>query len=333
MLEVNKIYNGDCLGLLKKLDDNSINMVITSPPYYSMRNYEIENDRDIQIGQEPKYQDYINNLKEIFIECNRVLTKDGSIYVNISDTYASKGGASRHFGYTDPKFLKSRRGDFAEPSSYKQDNLKPTSMMLIPERFAIMMTDIGFILRNKIIWEKLNQMPCSVKTRFTNSFEFLYFFTKNEKYKFYTQLEDCITKYENDKRCGGFTRTRNLNYNTKYENLKHNNGNQIDDQNLLEKENIKERKRIMRTVWKINTEPLKDEHIAPFPKKLIETPILASTDENDIVLDIFMGSGTTALKCIELKRNYIGFEASQKYCKIAENRIDNFKKELNNSLF
>lgn len=174
-MELNKIYSGHVLEVLKTFPDKSIDMVMTSPPYWALRNYKTsaqiwDGDKDCEhdwlesnfcnlcaawkgeLGNEPTFELYIKHLCDIFDEIKRVLKDDGSIYVNIGDTYASSGGASRHLGYSDPKYPNGRCGNFEEPNTYKQNGVKPKSLCMIPSRFAIEMCNRGWILRNEIVW-------------------------------------------------------------------------------------------------------------------------------------------------------------------------------------
>jgi len=172
----NQIFCGDALTVLKDFPDKSISCVMTSPPYYALRDY----GEDGQIGGEPNWQLYIQHLYEIFGEVKRVLRDDGTVFVNIGDSYNDK------------------------------------SLMQIPERFSLMMTDkLGYIKRNTIIWYKPNCMPSSVDDRFTVDFEPVYFFTKGQNYYFEQQLEDISEAYANDKRPHGVLRQRLYN-NSKY---------------------------------------------------------------------------------------------------------------------
>ena len=136
-----------------------------------------------QLGLEPTYQMYIDHLMLVMKELKRVLKKTGTLFWNMGDSYASSGGASRHFGYSDPKWAKARNGSFEEPTAYDQ-GIKPKSLMMIPERFAMAMIDDGWILRNTLCWLKRNAMPSSVKDRFSNKWEYVFFFTKAQKYYF-----------------------------------------------------------------------------------------------------------------------------------------------------
>jgi DNA modification methylase len=234
-----QIINGNALDELKKLPDESVDCVITSPPYYGLRSYKgaetiwggdpkcehnfsnsnayfdnlryrgggktsVGNNkkREIfvgpevnhafcekcgawygQLGLEPTYQMYLDHLLMVTRELKRVLKETGTLFWNMGDSYASEGCPSRHKGYSDPKWPKARNGSFDEPTAYPQ-GIKPKSLMMIPERFAIGMIDQGWILRNKIIWFKPNGIPSSVKDRFSNKWEYIFFFVQSKKYYF-----------------------------------------------------------------------------------------------------------------------------------------------------
>jgi len=162
---------GDCLKLMQELDDGCIDTIITSPPYWGLRDYGV----DGQIGLEPTLEEYHARLLDITAECMRVLKPTGVMFWNMGDSYASSGGASRHKGYSDPK----------EPSAYPQGNIQPKSLFMQNERLIIRMIDEqGWILRNRIIWFKPNGMPSSVTDRFSNKYEPVYMLTKNSRYWF-----------------------------------------------------------------------------------------------------------------------------------------------------
>ncbi|MEM4066754.1 MAG: site-specific DNA-methyltransferase [Candidatus Micrarchaeaceae archaeon] len=182
-----KIYNMHVLDALQRLPDESVDFVMTSPPYYGLRSYH-NADADWngwrgQLGLEPTYQMYIEHLLMVTKELKRVLKKSGTLFWNMGDSYASSGGPSRHKGYFDPKYPQGRNGSFDEPTSYDQ-GISPKSLMMIPERLSIGMIDQGWILRNKLIWYKRNALPSSVKDRFSNKYEFVYFFVKSLRYYF-----------------------------------------------------------------------------------------------------------------------------------------------------
>ena len=267
-MQINKIYQGNSLEVLKAFPNECIDMVITSPPYYGLRDYGV----DGQLGKESTFQEYITKLCDIFDEVKRVLKNDGTCWVVIGDSY---GGTADKGNYVDPK---NPLGRNAQSESLTK-NVTPKCLLQIPSRFAIEMTNRGWILRNELIWHKPNVMPSSVKDRFSVDYEKLLFFSKSKKYYFEQQKEPMKTT----------------------------------DINPL--------MRNMRCVWNINTQPFKGHHFATFPEKLVETPIKAGTKKGGIVLDIFMGSGTTGVVAKKLGRNYIGIELNEKYVEMAERRI------------
>jgi len=336
-----KILQGDSLSVLRTLPDSSIDMCITSPPYWGLRNYstnpkiwdgnpecEHEWGCDIvpgeksgkpvpnatvgarfaqdnvrrreptntcikcgawkgELGLEPTFHFFIEHLCQIFDEVKRVLKPEGSCWVNLGDSYASSGGPSRHKGYTDPKYPNGRNGSFDEPSSYEQNGAKPKSLCQIPSRFAIAMTDRGWILRNSIVWHKRNCMPSSASDRFTVDYEMLYFFTKQTKYYFEQQFETYApasdVRYRQALRAGkSYVTKEPYKKNTPYSNYKRGQGaiqSRGDDGDGLCVGGHNPLGRNKRCVWTINTQPLKEAHFASYPEKLIETPILASCPE------------------------------------------------------
>ena len=267
-MQINKIYQGNSLEVLKAFPNECIDMIITSPPYYALRDYGV----DGQLGMESTFQEYITKLCDIFDEVKRVLKEDGTCWVVIGDSY---DGNKR--GKTDLKVSEATK--YSCENLIKKTQLQNKCLLQIPARFAIEMTNRGWILRNEIIWCKPNVMPSSVKDRFSVDYEKLFFFSKSPKYIFEQQKEPMKTT----------------------------------DINPL--------MRNMRCVWNINTQPFKGHHFATFPEKLVETPIKAGTKKGGIVLDIFMGSGTTGVVAKKLGRNYIGIELNEKYVEMAEKRI------------
>lgn len=300
--KLNTIINSDCLTALKKLPDESIDCVVTSPPYWSLRNYDTHpviwdgkenckhqwknnycllcNAWQGEIGAEPTTSLYIEHLCSIFDELQRVLKSTGTCWINLGDIY----------------------------------NPKNKSLMMIPSTFSIEMIKRGWILRNIIIWQKPNAMPHSVKDRFTVDFEYLFFFVKSSKYYFEQQFEpiseSTIKKAKskvNDNKSVFYQGMSKENY-EKYQ------------QRVLHDPDYKGRNK--RTVWNVATVPFKEAHVATYPPKLIEIPIQAGCPEKGIVLDPFMGSGTTAVVAKKLNRNYIGIELNPDYIQMAERRIN-----------
>ena len=297
----NQVIQGDCLIEMQKIEDKSIDMVLTSPPYWALRDYGV----DGQLGLEPTFQEYITNLCDIFDEVRRVLKDSGTCWVNIGDTY---GGTGDKKDNKDPKYKEGRNGQ----SKAINKSATAKSLCQIPSRFAIEMTNRGWILRNEIIWHKPNAMPSPVKDRFTVDFEKVFFFTKSKKYWFEQQFDE-YTKPMN--RWGG-------------EELKADGKSEWDNgtgQDTYRTRNFRpnEKGKNKRTVWSINTKPSKEPHFASYPEALIEPMIKAGCPIGGIVLDPFFGIGTTGIVAKKNGKNYIGIEISQEYIKIAEERIRN----------
>jgi DNA modification methylase len=277
-----------------------VDCVITSPPYYGLRDYGIEN----QIGQENSPKEYLDNLIVIFSECKRIIKKSGSIWINIGDSYGGTGSKGNH---KDPKNKQGRNGQVVS----KTQKLNPKSLLQIPERLSIRLQDeLGLIKRNTVIWYKPNVMPSSVKDRFTVDYEPFLFFTKNPKYYFETQYEplspNSIDRYKY-KFGGG----------SKYKHLFQNNGTWENPVYL----DYNQKGRLKRCVWEITTKSFKGAHFAVFPEDLIETPIRACCPINGVVLDPFMGSGTVGVVAQKQHKNFIGIELNEKYIEIANKRI------------
>ena len=306
----NKIINENCLSGLKQIPDGVIDCCISSPPYWGLRDY----GHDEQVGSEEDFTDFIKTLWEIYGEVQRVLKPTGTCFVNLGDTYAGSGSGTTKNADTS-KYVENSKQVYVLPngtakaSKFRGTNLNK-SLLMIPERFAIGMIEAGWILRNQIIWHKPNQMPSSATDRFTVDFEKIFFFVKQSTgYYFEQQLEPYTEPL--DRWAGQMVRG---NYKTK-----------TDQFAIQEREGRNMRPnpdgKNMRTVWSINTEPFPEAHFATYPEKLVKRMIEAGCPENGLVLDPFMGAGTTALVAKKLNRNYTGFELNPEYLKIAENRL------------
>ena len=300
------IIQGNSLEVMKQFPDESVDMVMTSPPYWALRDYGVEG----QLGLEPTFQEYINKLCDIFDEVKRVLKKEGTCWVNMGDSYLG-GGAK-----TGEGSLQLRGGawkDNPKLATLKNNQTIPSKCLAqIPSRFAIEMCNRGWILRNEIIWHKPNCMPSSVKDRFTVDFEKIFFFTRSKKYWFETQYEPHESKPHK--------------YNGKK--IQKAAGNSRAESDGKEFYNPQGRNK--RCVWRITTKPYKEAHFATYPEDLCITPIKAGCPIGGIVLDPFFGAGTTGLVARKLNRDFIGIELNPEYIKIAEARINGVK--INNTL-
>lgn len=310
-LPLNKIICGDALTVLKRFPSESIDCCITSPPYFRLRDYGVKG----QIGLDATIEEYLEKLCAVFDEVKRVLKTSGTCWVNLGDTY---GGSGTGLSYARRASEKRRFLPFdlqAMPKVAHNRRGASKSLLQIPSRFALLMTERGWLLRNEIIWYKPNCLPSPVKDRFTVDFEKLFFFVKNRKYYFEQQLEPITnperlkSRYFNpeSKRKWDYRKDRSLPINPE----------------AIDKSRRKmlRRGRNRRCVWRISPARFRGNHFAVFPEKLIETPILAGCPEGRIVLDPFMGSGTTALVAQKLKRKFVGIEINSRYVQMAQRRI------------
>lgn len=306
-MEENKIYQGDALQILKTFPDEIINCVMTSPPYWALRDYGVEG----QLGLEPSYQLYLKHLIDIFREVKRVLKKDGTCWVNLGDTYWGGGNNRGSSEENLSEKQKSNRGARGQVQIEWDKTYKRKCLVGIPLRFALMMIEDGWILRNTIIWHKPNAMPSSAKDRFNVDFEYLFFFTKNEDYYFETQYEKSIWA-EKDKRSKikGGVKSKGKSESGKYA-----------ISGTAYSENGQRNKR---TVWSICPQPFSEAHFATYPEQLCETPIKAGCKVDGIVLDPFFGAGTTGLVALKQNKKFVGIELNPDYIKIAEARLKPF---------
>lgn len=268
-MEINKIYQGDSLEVLKTFPNESINMVITSPPYWALRDYKAEG----QLGLEEDFNEYIKKLCDIFDEIKRVLTKGGGVWVNIGDTFYTKSGsnfASSSVMENNNQYVED--SGLARANNIRGRGLLPDKCMVnIPFRFAIEMCNRGWIQRNSVIWWKRNVLPSSCTDRLTQNFEHIFFFTKSRDYFFDQQFE------KNQDNSGGRW--------GKYTNLKYGQsgiGGAAGFKPMTKEEQdekYSKNGRNLRCVWDIIPQPTPFAHFAPFPEELALRPILASCPE------------------------------------------------------
>ena len=300
------ILFGDCRRTLCAFLPKSARMCVTSPPYYGLRDYGGE---QYQLGQEQTPEKFIENLVNVFKEVKNVLTDDGTLWVNLGDSYYNYRPGK---GQTYPKQSVSKTNQDLPESSAKRgtklEGLKEKDLIGIPWMFAFAMRADGWYLRQDIIWHKPNPMPESVRDRCTKAHEYIFLFSKNKKY-FY----DNEAIKEPAKDWGTRDRT-----NGKY----HNEGTGLQPHSGLTKSYEKRNKR---SVWSVTKKPYKGAHFATYPAELIEPCILAGSEQGDIVLDPFMGSGTTAAVAKSLGRNYIGCELHEEYGDLIQKRIDEYE--------
>ena len=297
------ILYGDCRETLKQIDSGTVQMCVTSPPYYGLRDYGGE---DKQIGQEQTPEEFIDELVSVFREVRRTLKDDGTLWVNIGDSYYNYR-PSKGKSYPKQTVSKTKQDlpDYSSKRNNKLSNYKEKDLIGIPWLLAFALRNDGWYLRQDIIWHKPNPMPESVKDRCTKSHEYIFLLSKNKKYYY-----DNEAIKEPVKQDWG-TRNRT---NGKY----HNTGSGLSPHSGLTKSYDRKNKR---DVWSVTNKPYKHAHFATFPPDLIEPPILAGSRNGDIVLDPFMGSGTTAMVAKQHGRYYIGCELHEEYGNLIQGRM------------
>ena len=297
------ILFGDCKQNLSAFLPNTARMCVTSPPYYGLRDYGGE---EKQIGQENTPEEYIQNLVGVFREVREVLTDDGTLWVNIGDSYYNYRPGKAYVKQTVSK-TNQDLPEYSPKRSARLDGLKEKDLIGIPLMLAFALRADGWYLRQDIIWHKPNPMPESVKDRCTKSHEYIFLLSKNRKY-FYDN--EAIKEPAKD----WGTRDRSKG---KY----HNEGTGLQPHSGLEKSYPTKNKR---SVWSVTNKPYRGSHFAVFPPDLIEPCIKAGSEKGDCVLDPFMGSGTTAMVAKSLGRDYIGCELHEEYGNLIEKRIGEY---------
>jgi DNA modification methylase len=360
-----KILEGNCLTKLKELPDNSIQMCVTSPPYFNLRDYgtghweggdpncehkgklivsnhnfnyadgrgsngEIRSNVcekcgaikvDEQIGLEETPEQFVDNLVQVFHEVKRVLKEDGTLWINIGDSYCNSNGFER----SDTEWKRKGRADAKANdrnlASLHNVGLKTKDLIGIPWMLAFALRADGWYLRQDIIWHKTNPMPESVKDRCTKSHEYIFLLSKSPNYYFNFDAiqEDATEEVSVGIKFGG----------NKYGN----GGEQFPNKQAgiySGNEYVSNGRKRKRDVWSVPVSSSKDNHFATYPKKLIEPCILAGSREGDTVLDPFNGSGTTGIVAMQWGRKYIGCELNPEYIAITESR---FEKELQGAVY
>jgi DNA modification methylase len=310
MTEMNKIYNVNCLEGLKSLPDESVNCCVTSPPYFGLRDYGHEN----QIGLEETPDLYVQKMVEVFTEVRRVLKKDGTLWLNLGDSYAGSGGAHKE-NHKNPGISNSFKrngvphfGELGQPGNYlAPKGMKPKDLIGIPWMVAFALRSSGWYLRQDIIWAKPNPMPESVTDRCTKAHEYIFLLSKSAKY--YYDHEAIKQIAVSEPHSPGWVTSMNDRNDRQVENESNN------------REWAKDGRANKRSVWTVTTKPFSEAHFATFPEDLIVDCIKAGCPEDGIVLDPFMGAGTTALVASKLNRNFIGFELNPDYIEIIKKRM------------
>ena len=350
-----EVIQGDSLEVLRRLPSNSIHCCVTSPPYWGLRDYGVEG----QIGLENTPEEFVKKLVEVFREVHRVLRKEGTLWLNLGDSYATtyKGGNKANFG--DKSFT--NKGGLNIPLLELQHGLKPKDLVGVPWRVAFALQAEGWFLRQDIIWHKPNPMPESVKDRPTKAHEYIFLLSKSKNYYYNAEAikEKCIwdldglqtdarkerafsdhkampTKLKNgirpkSKFPSGWA------INGEHSAIAHNQGqrrfdkqrghsrrhagfnNRWDQMSKLEQCSGIRNKR---SVWTVTTQPYKEAHFATYPPDLIKPCVLAGCPAGGLILDPFAGSGTTGEVALELGRRAILIELNPKYISMIHKRCD-----------
>lgn len=313
------IITGEALSVLQSLEGNSVNCCITSPPYYGLRDYGM----DGQIGLEETPSEYIQKLVAVFREVRRVLKKDGTLWLNMGDSYVGSGKGRNSDGKPCKGYSVSRDNNnkfggklfIAKSLEYKRKDL-----MGIPWRLAFALQADGWYLRQDIIWHKPNCMPESVKDRCTKSHEYIFLLSKSDKYYFDHEAikEPAVTEDRTSPR--GSRGNKIPNSGRRKQDALHLSRYEGFNQRYFSKESPIMRNK--RDVWSVSTHGYKEAHFATFPEKLIEPCVLAGCPIGGTILDPFLGSGTTAVVAAKNNRNCIGAEINPIYTDMAKRRME-----------
>jgi DNA modification methylase len=302
-----RIYQGDCRESLRRLPSESIHTCVTSPPYFGLRDYGVKG----QLGLEETPDEYVAGLVEVFREVHRVLRDDGTLWLNLGDSYARAGGWSNNSGLdglnrNESKRAKSNITGFGSASQRLPSGYKQKDLFGIPWMVAFSLRDDGWYLRQDIIWSKPNPMPESVRDRCTKSHEYIFLLTKSKKYYY-----DHESIKEPARNWG--TRDRsNMRGGTEDPKLKHHGlkGKGWEENPMKNK----------RSVWNVTARSIKGAHFATFPADLIEPCVLAGSPEGGRVLDPFGGSATTGLVAHSNRRHSILCELNPEYVNLGASR-------------
>ena len=270
---ITSLYHGDARDVLAQIPAESVHCIVTSPPYWGLRDYGI----DGQLGLEPSPEEYCANMVKVFREVWRVLKPTGTVWLNLGDSYSGGGGAHKP-EHANPGLSKSAERN-GVPTSERDviSGLKPKDLVGIPWRVAFALQADGWYLRSDIIWSKPNPMPESVTDRPTKAHEYVFLLTKSPRYYY--------------------------------------------DADAIREPIYSEQGRNKRSVWEIATQPYPEAHFATFPEKLVEPCILAGCPQDGVVLDPFVGSGTTLAVAQRLGRRSIGTDLSLAYLDLAVSRL------------
>ena len=349
-MEINKIYQGDSLEVMSAWPAKLVDCCVTSPPYWNLRDYGVEG----QFGLEKTPEEYVAKMVEVFREVRRVLKPEGTLWVNLGSSYAGSGQGRNRDGTVGKLSAKQKSNAgscYDKPPTQSQANVpvrgkeqsnsntsknnnaltllystiksagyKQKDLINMPFLVAEALRIDGWYLRQDIIWHKPNPMPESVTDRCTKAHEYIFLLSKQPRYYYDNEaIKEKIGEptrraitFRNDRYVGNETFNNSAGFKDKIK--------AIDGEPSLEDRN-------KRSVWTVTPKPYSEAHFATFPPDLITPCILAGCPEGGLVLDPFMGAGTTAVVAYENQRNYIGCELNPEYVKLSENRIQKAKEK------
>ena len=312
-----KIIEGNCIEGMKSMPEGCVHTCVTSPPYFGLRNYNGGTD---EIGCESSPEEFVEKMVEVFREVRRVLRDDGTVWLNLGDSYASNGCYINSWlekeHNKDKKHLHTKNHDrYEDRKAFRggRYGIKAKDLMGVPWRVALALQEDGWYLRQDIIWSKPNPMPESVEDRCTKSHEYIFLLTKKPKYYYDNEAikepmsESSVSRLQQNTQSQiGSTIA---------------NGGAKTNGNMKAVGDFTSGLKNKRSVWSVTVKPFRGAHFATFPKELILPCVLAGSPKGGVVFDPFTGSGTTAVVALENGRSFIGCELNPDYIKIAENRI------------
>ncbi len=324
------IIHGDCRTVLAFLEAETVQCCVTSPPYWGLRDYGYHG----QIGLEDSVSDYVQKIVQVFRQVARVLKRDGTLWLNIGDTYVSSGGAGNQ-GLNGERIRRTKPQRNLMGNSARKAGLPPKSLVGIPWKVAFALQADGWLLRQDIIWHKPNPLPESVQDRCTRAHEYMFLLTRSRRYLWNRAamtepVSGTAHPRVSKKVMAEIRMARSLGANTvasnprdpsegaKYQELV---PGVASSTSLRKALSLPVSVRNRRSVWTVQSRPFKGAHAAVFPPQLIEPCILAGSNPGDLVLDPFGGAGTTGLVAARHGRRYLMIEASEQYCELMRQRL------------
>lgn len=318
---INQTHFGDCREQMKLMIDQGVKVqtCVTSPPYYGLRNYGC----DGQLGLEDSVDQYVGNLVDVFSLVWEILEDDGTVWLNLGDSYAGSGKGS----VDNSPVQSTNKGSYTAAKGYTvPDGLKPKDLIGVPWRVAFELQSFGWYLRQDIIWAKPNPMPESVKDRCTSAHEHIFLLSKQPKYYFDNQAikEQAVYVGLVGQDGSGYKDARKFNgkHSDKQRGHSRRHAGFNERWDKMTRAEQSENGRNKRNVWTVATKPYSGAHFATYPPELVEPCILAGSRSGDIVLDPFMGSGTTAQVAQNLGRQWIGCELNSEYGDLQKQRTN-----------